>query len=71
MIEVAPITYVKLTYEEAILYCQFLEHNGHRDWRMPTYEEYYHDKNIGAKWSWYVGRHPTYPTGCVYPVRDV
>jgi hypothetical protein len=39
MIELAPITQNKMTYVEAILYCQFLVHLGHRDWRLPTTEE--------------------------------
>ena len=39
MIEVAPRSENRMTYEEAILYCQFLEYNGHSDWRLPTSAE--------------------------------
>jgi hypothetical protein len=39
MIEFAPRSENKMTYDEAILYCQFCNHDGHIDWRMPTYME--------------------------------
>jgi hypothetical protein len=39
MIEIAPKSKNRLTYSEALLYCQFLEHGGYRDWRMPMYKE--------------------------------
>ncbi len=39
MIESAPISPTRLTYDEAWLYCLTLEHNGHHDWRMPSYDE--------------------------------
>lgn len=39
MIERAPSPPVSMTYDEAAMYCFFLSHNGHRDWRLPTLEE--------------------------------
>ena len=40
MIELAPKSENHMTYGEALLYCQFLDYNGYRDWRLPTYDEY-------------------------------
>jgi hypothetical protein len=42
MLEFAPQSPIErlMTYEEALLYCQFLDYNGHNDWRIPTSEEY-------------------------------
>jgi hypothetical protein len=40
MIEIAPkSTEVSCNWEAAELYCQFLDHNGYNDWRLPTMEE--------------------------------
>jgi hypothetical protein len=86
MIEVAPSSDVWMTYNEAVIYCQFLEHNGHTDWRLPTYDEYFtisresgHDSGVvsvfpwgvGVKWGWWIGREAPYQTLYVFPVRDV
>jgi hypothetical protein len=38
VIEFAPES-PKLTYDDAVLYCQFLDYDGYTDWRMPTFEE--------------------------------
>lgn len=42
MIDVAPeIVHTKVSsIEEALLYCQFLEVDGMRGWRLPTYQEW-------------------------------
>lgn len=39
MIERAPIPETRMTYDEAVLYCQFLEYKGYTDWRLPNYNE--------------------------------
>ena len=39
MIEIAPYAN-PMTYDEAVMYCFFLDYNGHKDWRMPTRTEY-------------------------------
>lgn len=39
MIQAAPPTNDDMTYEEAIVYCQFCAHNGYTDWRLPTFAE--------------------------------
>lgn len=67
-IEVAPISKNEMTYEEAILYCQFLEHNGCRDWRLPTLDEYY--LICTRSCSWFIDL-DTEQLWYVVPVRDV
>ena len=52
MIERAP-TALWMTYGEALVYCFFLEHNGYRDWRLPTKDEYH---QLGIAVGWYTGR---------------
>ncbi len=68
MIEIARQSTHEMTYEEAILYCHFLEYNGHRDWRMPTHTEYSEHPGI---WGWFVNRSSWSSSYCVVPVRDV
>jgi hypothetical protein len=67
MIEKAPPSKV-MSYEEAILYCQFLEYNGHRDWRMPTSSEYLDTTGLSG---WFVDRKGGFNTRNVTPVRTV
>lgn len=40
MIEYAVRSKYTMTYEDAVMYCFFLEHDGHRDWRLPVFAEY-------------------------------
>jgi hypothetical protein len=71
MIEVAPESKNRMTYNEAIIYCQFLEHNGHTDWRMPTRHEYRSNMMISG---WYQDRASQIHTSILWvvvPVRDV
>lgn len=70
MIEKAPVSKQLRTYNEALLYCQFLSYNEHNDWRLPTADEY----QQFDLWGWYcddpladTGRGP-YP---VIAVRDI
>jgi hypothetical protein len=60
-----------LTYDEALIYCQFFEHNGFRDWRMPTKQECLR-KNLTG---WYLGRYSAHlssnRTWWVCPVRTL
>ena len=39
MIEFALRSQNIMTYDEAVLYCLFLDLNGHKDWRIPTVTE--------------------------------
>ena len=70
MIEYAQITDDNMTYDEAVLYCQFLDYNGHRDWRLPTLVEWCLCKSSNNN-EWYVDD-ITKDTGSwpVLPVRD-
>ena len=68
MIEQAPMTANAMTYEEAAMYCFFLEHNGYRDWRLPTRDEYCQTSNL---FGWYTGRLGLEDTRLVCPVRTV
>jgi hypothetical protein len=40
IIQAAPQSVNKMTYTEAVLYCQFCNYNGYMDWRMPTMDEW-------------------------------
>ena len=83
MIELAPQSEKIMTYEEALLYCSFLDHDGNRDWRIPTFEEWIeHRFDVSPKdklYRWYVGRDQGAPTlndllphkWFVAPVRDI
>ena len=56
MIELAPRSEIIMTYEEAIFYCQFCDHNGYNDWRMPTFDEYFSDELLNSRVGWYIDR---------------
>ena len=77
MIEFAPGSEREMTYDDAILYCQFLEYNGHRDWRLPTRQEYEADIANGSAmaWRWFTNRNidhsAAFTTYWVLPVRDI
>jgi hypothetical protein len=64
MIEIAPRSENAMTYDEAILYCQFLDYKGHTDWRMPTLDETIRHHG------WYVDSKSKLLWG-VSPVRDI
>lgn len=66
MIELAPQSDF-MTYEEAVLYCMFCTHNGHSDWRLPTYAEWKDADMLG----WFVDRLILTRKLMVVPVRDV
>lgn len=68
-LEVAPKSNNKLTYDEAVMYCFFLDFNG-KGWRIPAREEYivHNDRLFGC---WYEGREQKDKPLRVKPVRDV
>ena len=39
-IEFAPAVTEVMSFNQAWLYCLILSHNGHKDWRLPTRDEY-------------------------------
>jgi hypothetical protein len=68
MIEIAPKSENKMTYDEALLYCRFCNHNGHTDWRMP----YFSEGTPGAFYGWCTDSFSTPDMkGVVFPVRDI
>jgi hypothetical protein len=40
MLEYAPRSEKFMTYNEALLYCQFCNHNDYKDWRIMTRNEW-------------------------------
>ena len=54
MIETAPVSEDKLTFDEAWLYVLLLDYNNKKDWRLPEFSEYVYelyDVNItGSLW---------------------
>lgn len=78
MIEVAPRSAYMMSYDEAILYCQFLDYNGHKDWRMLTRQEHSEYRNeiygLNVHAQWVQSDDLQYPGNIkywVYPVRDI
>lgn len=72
-VEIAPETENLMTYDDALLYCQFLEYDGYRDWRMPTEEEWINLDHIQLM-SWWRDDVNIKNDGIflsVVPVRDV
>jgi hypothetical protein len=68
MIEQALRTDYGMCYDSAFVYCLTLDYNGHKDWRLPTLDEYA-SSNITR--SWYEGRECDYFNWAATPVRDL
>lgn len=68
MIQVAPTVKIWMSYEEAVLYCSFCNHDGYSDWRLPTLEQA-HSANIVTN-SWYQ-ESVSKLTWYVTPVREL
>jgi hypothetical protein len=66
-LDFAPVTDEMMTYDEAVLYCQFLEYNGHTDWRLPTQNEWLLNEPLRS--SWFLNRGYQL-LSTVAPVRD-
>jgi hypothetical protein len=78
MIEFASNSSKSMSLLDAVLYCQFLEINGNRGWRLPTINELISSRSpVISKWAFWSsndlnnmdgwGDHKCY----VIPVRDV
>lgn len=52
MFEQGPVAKKLLTYEDAVLYCMFLEYNGYNDWRLPTKDEFDIMHKRDGSWCW-------------------
>jgi hypothetical protein len=49
MIDIAKQSAVWVLYDQAWLHCLTLVHNGHKDWRLPTEDEY-RDYKFNEAW---------------------
>jgi hypothetical protein len=71
MIELAPMSTERMTYDNAKLYILFYEYNGYRDWRLPTFTEWI-TRNDVYGWD---DKEPSIDYGpklrVVTPVRDL
>ena len=70
MIEVAPRSTEKMTFENAQLYILFYEYNGHRGWRLPTLAEWLSNKPPVVGWD-SSGGSTADLLRYVTPVRDI
>ena len=68
MIERAPRKTYEMCYDSAFLYCLTLEYKGHKDWRLPTQEEYL---TLTISYGWYEGRERSAFKWGVSPVREI
>lgn len=66
------ITKDVMTYDEALLYCQFCNEGGYTDWRMPTLKEFAAVKPQCRILTWYVDEQRYHNIGrySVSPVRE-
>ena len=76
MIELAPSSETRMTYDEAILNLFMCKHDNKKDWRLPTEYEYYYGGNAREiQASWYKDREIAYNhdvhTWHLTPVRDI
>lgn len=69
-IEVAPTSNEMMTYDHAKMYIMFYEHNGHRDWRLPTLNEWLNHNPPLLGWEDYA-EHSSDIVRYVTPVRDI
>lgn len=57
-----------LTYFQAEIHCLTLVHNGHKDWRLPTYSEFReHDSTVAGSWF----QNETHQIRSMWPVTPV
>ena len=53
-LEIAPREYwIKCTYNEAIIYCQFLNIDGKIGWRIPSFMEYLNTNKFDNQYGFY------------------
>ena len=53
MIQMAPRSKTRMTYNEAILNLFMCKHDNKKDWRLPTDDEYYWGNAYHIEESWY------------------
>lgn len=72
MIIIGPISDKYMTYNDAIMYCLFFEHDGKKGWRLPTYEEYTHSFGLATLiWFQNEDENDNNTEWKVQPVRDI
>ena len=75
MIEIAPRSETRMTYDEAILNLFMCNHDAKKDWRLPDEYEYYYGNAREIEASWYKDREIEYihdqSTWHLTPVRDI
>jgi hypothetical protein len=69
-LEFAPKSSIFMRYDEAILYCQFLDYRGYKDWRLPTHDEYNRITTLSG-WCQDGPTAKKSATMLVSPVRDI
>lgn len=53
-LEFAPLSALRMTHGDALLYCAFCNYGGYTDWRMMTNAEWYVLPNSGRVATWFV-----------------
>lgn len=67
-VEQAPPSINNMTYNEALIYCTFLDYRGKHDWRLPTEDEV--DGNRWFVWN-LDDKNNHNVKWCVLPVRSI
>ena len=75
-LEIAPREYwIKCTYEEAIIYLEFLEIDGKMDWHLPENYKVLESTLTNLDYlkiiPWFFGDHLNWATFWCIPVRDI
>jgi hypothetical protein len=74
MIEPGPPSNDQITFDQAFLYCITLNHNNHKDWRLPTRMEYLHSGLVPSNSFDETDVRNSGDDSCqllIYPVRDI
>ena len=74
MIDYAPHSKRNISWDEAWLYCLTLSYGGHKDWRMPTRDEYQDIDDIpGGTFDYHdnINNDIAADRSSVTPVRDI
>lgn len=71
MIEVAPRSQNQVNYDQAIILAFICNHNGKKDWRLPTEREYFYGPSSDLiELSWFQNRDSDNDWYCTL-VRDI
>lgn len=73
-IEFSLVADIRMSYDEAVMYCFFYSHQGKFRWRLPTFEEYLRYRFNELTHCWYLDdplRMNEQERWYVHPVRDI